>query len=1043
MRRVYRVLVRVVVGAVALVAAFVAVALLRLMDGPVNLDFLGLPTAHEFDTPGGKMRVSADHVHAEWGGLHYPMRVVFERLRVVEGDTEIAMAPSVALSFEPRGVVRGRLLPKSIVVERPTLDAHIDREGGMMKRIMATTEAGSEGGILALLIEQLMADANHKSLLGQLDTVEVEHARITLRDVRSGVAWLAPDARASLKRDAAGVIIAADARFSNGGEPIDIALSATYSRDRSRISAEAKIDGLKPYMLADLSPDAQILRGIDVALSGQLAIEADGDGAVRTVAIDITGGEGTVNLPGILAVAHRVRSVNAHASVDAGSHTSRIDHIDVDLGASKLLITGNGMKTEQGQIFSGRVELRAVPVDRLGDYWPISVASGGREWAIANVSGGSANLAAEFGLAAPGNDMSQIAVTRAAAFLDYRDMKIRYMPQMPEIEGVMGTARSEGSVLNFDIAAGTSVGLRVTGGTIGLSNLDGAAPGPQVATMRLPIAGPAPAVMALLARPKLGLPREALYDPKRVAGEVAIDLQLAFPLLNSLTVNEIDIKADAALTAFSLKNAIGNVDFTEAAGKVSYVASQLAVSGCGKLDGHPAEVSWREMFGPRVPFRQRYELKGTLPAAVMAKAGFPSPEPYLSGPVGVVLSYQVQSSGVGEVVGRLDLRAAKATLVPLGWSKLAGSEGQAAFTLKLAPGARMQSVDFDGRSNGLVAKGQLRFDSDGAVQQVALQQLAIGRSDLALDWKRVAGGVEIALRGPSLELDRVREVLRVRDEQAAKAPASAAAPTRTTLLLQLGNFLVQRGTLGSVNGRVVMNGDRISLTELGMSGGKGSSFQIAPAGTGRRLAIYVPDFGLLMRTAGWLDGIASGGNLDLQGRFEDASPPTTLDGMLKLGPYRLEQVTPRADVGNLNSTIAGLNRAGNALQQFNGLDAKFLKVGDRIDIKEARTSGQSIGLTAAGTMDLAAETARLRGVIVPGFAINNLLSNVPLLGPLLTGGKDGGVFAFSYRLDGRFDDLKPDVSMLSAITPGALRELLTSAPETMRSSPPTPAPERN
>lgn len=1033
-------LVRVVVGAVALAAAFVAVALLRLMDGPVNLDFLGLSTAREFDMAGGKVRVSADHIHAEWGGLRYPMRVVFGNLRVVEGDVEIAKAPSVALSFEPRGVVQGRLLPKSIVVERPTLNAEIDREGGMMKRIMATTDAGSQGGILELLIEQLMAEANHTSLLGQLDTVEVEHARITLRDARSGIAWLAPDARASLKRDAAGVIIAADARFSNGGEPVDIALSGTYARDRSRISAEAKIDGLKPHMLADLSPDAALLRGIDVTLSGQLAIEADGQGAVRSVVLDVTGGESTFSLPGILPVTHRVRSLNAHASVDAGSHTSRIDHIDVDLGATKLLITGNGMKTDQGQVFTGRAELRAVPVDRLGDYWPIAVASGGREWAIANLSGGLVNLAAEFGLAAPGNDMSQISVTRAAAFLDYRDMKIRYMPHMPEIEGVTGTARTEGAIMHFDIAVGSSVGLRVTGGTIGLSNLDGAGPGPQIATMRLPIAGPAPAVMALLARPKLGLPRDALYDPKRLAGEVAIDLQLAFPLLNSLTVNEIDIKADAALTAFSLKNAIGQVDFTDASGKVSYVASQLSVSGRGRLDGHPAEVTWREMFGPRVPFRQRYDLKGTLPAAVMVKAGFPSPEPYVSGPVGVVLSYQVQPNGTGELIGKLDLRGAKAVLAPLGWSKAGGAEGQVALNLKLAPGAKLVSADFDGRSNGLVAKGQLRFDSDSAVQQVALQQLAIGRTDVALDWKRVAGGVEIALRGPSLELDRVREAMRVRDEQAAKAPAGPAATTRTSVSIQLGELLVQRGTIGSINGRLVMSGDRINLAELGLGGGKGATFQIAPAGTGRRLAVYVPDFGLLLRTAGWLDGIGGGGNLDIQGRFEDGGGTTSLDGTVKLGPYRLEQVAPRADVGNMNSTIAGLNRAGNALQQFNGLDAKFLKVGDRIDIKEARTSGPSIGLTAAGTMDIAAETMRLRGVIVPGFAINNLLSNVPLLGPLLTGGKDGGVFAFSYRLDGRFDDLKPDVSMLSAITPGALRELFTAPPETMRDLPP---PARN
>src|SRR6185295_4314891 len=135
-----------------------------------------------------------------------------------------------------------------------------------------------------------------------------------------------------------GIIIAADAKFSNGGTPVDVALSGTIARDRSRISAEAKIDGLKPSMLAELSPDAVILRGIDIALSGRLAFEADGDGRVRSVDIDVTGGAGTINLPGILPVAHKVRSVSAHASVDADTHTARIANIDIDLGAAKIFI---------------------------------------------------------------------------------------------------------------------------------------------------------------------------------------------------------------------------------------------------------------------------------------------------------------------------------------------------------------------------------------------------------------------------------------------------------------------------------------------------------------------------------------------------------------------------------------------------------------------------------------------------------------------------------------------------------------------------------
>ena len=83
----------------------------------------------------------------------------------------------------------------------------------------------------------------------------------------------------------------------------------------------------------------------------------------------------------------------------------------------------------------------------------------------------------------------------------------------------------------------------------------------------------------------------------------------------------------------------------------------------------------------------------------------------------------------------------------------------------------------------------------------------------------------------------------------------------------------------------------------------------------------------------------------------------------------------------------------------------------------------------------------MRGVVVPAFALNNLLSNVPLLGPLLTGGKDGGLFAISYSLEGPFDDLKSNVSMMSAVTPGVLREIFNAPPDS--SVPPPPTPETN
>ena len=1036
-KRTYRVCARVVLGATLVLAALLVVAALRLMAGPVDLDFMKGRLIAAADVPGNDIKPDVDRISLEWGGLGRPMRLVFTGLRFLNADDQvIATAPIVALTFDPRSVFQGLLLPTSITMEKPTIEADIDREGGMLRRVLADTTSRSQGEAVGILIDQLLAEPNYKSLIGQLDTIRIEQAKVTLRDIKTGLTWVAPSARAQLKRDQAGVIISASARFQGNGEPFDVWLDGIYSRDRSRISIEANVDGLKPSIFADLSPDAALLRGIDIALAGRVRIEAGGQGDVRSVALEVTGGNGRVTLPGVLAAAHPVKSVNARATIDAVTHTAKIERVALDFGAAKVMVTGDGARTPAGQTFSGRADITHIPVDRLADYWPLQFAVGGRQWALANLSKGEIDVAAEFALSAPGDDMAELKVDRMVGLIDYRGMTVRYMPHMPELQGVSGKARYEGGRLHFDVASGAAVGLTVKDATIDLMGLTG--PPPHNAAIRMPITGRAPDVIRFLARPKLGLPREVLYDYRRVGGDATIDLALSFPLINALTVAELDLKADATVTHFSLQDALGELDLSDATARLKYAGSELQVNGSGKLDGHAVEIGWRELFGAKVPFRRRYDLKGIVPAALIGKAGFPSVEPYLTGPLGTTLSYQVATNGTGEVVGRFDLKGATVDARPLDWKKEPGSEAQALATLKLAAGGKLSTIDFEGRGNGLVGKGQARFAGDNALQQISLTQLKVGRTDLAIDWKRGPTGVEVSLRSPLLEMPRVRHALKTRDEIAAKDPSGAAGAgrARTRLNLQLQQVTTERGTLGSVNGWLELAGERMAAADLSVGGGKGSTLRVTPAGTGRNLSLIVADFGTLLHDAGWLDGMVNG-TLQIEGQYNDAAADSPFAGLLKMGPYRLQKVEPRFGVGSLNSTIIGLNRAGNALQQFDGLRADLSKTGDRVHVKNGRTNGQSIGLTTQGFVDLGNDTAKLGGIVVPAFALNNLLSNVPLLGPLLTGGKDGGVFAIAYQLYGPLDDLKTNINMMSAMTPGALRDLFNSPPDPHWQPPPS------
>ena len=257
----------------------------------------------------------------------------------------------------------------------------------------------------------------------------------------------------------------------------------------------------------------------------------------------------------------------------------------------------------------------------------------------------------------------------------------------------------------------------------------------------MPIAGSAADVVRFLARPKLGLSKDMLYDSRRVGGEVAVDLSIGFPLLNALTVAELDIKAEATLSKFSLRGAIGDVDLSDTSAQVKFGGSELTVSGTGSSKAIPIEISWRSHFGAKVPFRQRYDVKGNLPLALIAKAGLPSPEPWIKGPITTTLSYQVATNGASEVVGRFEIRGRRpAPAARLGEG--AGDRRSGQMTARLASGARFRRSITTYGATALQSVGQVRFGGDSSVQHVVVQQFRIGRTDIAGEWRRAPGGVK-------------------------------------------------------------------------------------------------------------------------------------------------------------------------------------------------------------------------------------------------------------------------------------------------------------
>jgi len=97
--------------------------------------------------------------------------------------------------------------------------------------------------------------------------------------------------------------------------------------------------------------------------------------------------------------------------------------------------------------------------------------------------------------------------------------------------------------------------------------------------------------------------------------------------------------------------------------------------------------------------------------------------------------------------------------------------------------------------------------------------------------------------------------------------------------------------------------------------------------------------------------------------------------------------------------------------------------GDELRFKNLRTSGGSLGLTAAGTINTATNQINMEGTVVPFSSANRVLGAIPIFGSLLTGGEGGGLFAATYSERGNIQNPDFSVNPLSVLAPGFLRNI--------------------
>jgi hypothetical protein len=1067
---------------VAIAVIAVGVAVWRFAQGPVLLDFLTDPLERELSALHDQVEVRLGSTVLAWEGWPetFALRVRDVALLTPEGAS-IAEIPAIDLRLSVSALVHGTVAPTRITTRGATLSVVRDKEqfrfGGISPAPEGETaaESGTEAAptrdvsrLLPAILAELMASPDPSRPLAYLEEVRIAEAAVTVDDRRLDMQWRAPGAEVVLQKSARGLAGHAALDLALGDERIRTTTAVSYIREDDAFGIASAFADISPAVLAREIPFLSAARGLKLALSGHALARVGLNGEVRSASTVVRAGEGTVAWPKILPGATPVREGRLSLDFDRAAQRLRARSLRVAFGTPaapgpEITAAATAVRNaENGNVdIDGQTTIRDVDANELRTYWPPSLPQRGnaREWVTANIRDGNVGRAeARFALTFPEGDPDRVRLRDFGGRMRYTGLSVRYLPELPPVRAVGGTATFDETALRMAVTTGRLHDVNVTGGQVDVTGLHLK---DQFIAIDVNTDGPLRDSLRPLAHPRLDLLSELGIVPEQTSGRAIVKTSFNFPLLKDLTLDELEVQTQAELRDIAIRKLAFGKDVAARTLDLQVNKHGMTVAGSAQLAGVPVNMTWREMFAETAAFRR--EVKARVPnldTAGRRRLGMDL-APFVAGPLSLALTWRELEGGESRLMGAANLKDSRLNLSFLDWAKPPGEPGQARFDLAVA-GERPRRLDhLDLTAGGqsvpaLAAEGQARFDPEtGTLQRLTFSEASLGGTRLndvtAIHaepaWQiRVGGGhVDAAPYLTGFGLSGGKTAPKPESTGTAIPDKSKGPP----LLIETGRLdYVQLGPerrLNDVRLRLRRTAEgrwpdiraratvppRFLREEERAENSEGVPLVIdwGPREDGRRrLEATAANLGATLRAFDLLHSL-TGGQLDIRGLSRDAAPGSPIEAKVKLRDFKVRKAPLLArllSVALLTGIQDVLEGDGIGFQRLKG---EIVFDDRRLETDLLHAYGPAIGLTAKGSVDLDRNLADLDGVLVPAALVNRILGAIPLVGKLITGGEGEGLIAMTYAVDGPLSDPEIRVNPLTVLAPGFLRGLFGPASE--------------
>jgi hypothetical protein len=711
-----------------------------------------------------------------------------------------------------------------------------------------------------------------------------------------------------------------------------------------------------------------------------------------------------------------------------GSHLS-LDRLSLK-GAnfSALVKASYGSSADDG--FRVAVEAKEIDVRKALRLWPDAVAAPVKRFLVDNLRAGSVDDL-RIAVAMSARELTDALASRpvpdkavAVGFV-IRDAELAVADGLPPVSQAFVEGRVTGATATVRAPRGRvqmpdGRALAFSEGSFAMSDFWARN---SVAQIGFRLQGGADALGSLLRMPGAHAIAALDLDPAGMKGRADLRVSLPLPIRDIPDFADLPLAISGTVNDLAIEKVFGQEKLEGSNLTFALNAGALNLRGDGRLGGTPVVLEARQSRG--VPGELAVLL--TLDEAARARRGL-SLSPQLTGPVGVRIAIPLTRSGAGP---RVEIDLAKAgvdNLIP-GWTKPAGKPGRLTFILD--PDAATEIRDFSVDSGVVQMRGSASLSSEGSLEKAEISTLKLSPGDdMRAQVERAGGVYRATLRGTVLDARPFIKSLTAAPQSGSPGGGGREqrGEQRDVDLDVAANIITGFNDETLTNGSLKLATRGRDLRQLQLTG-RLRAAQVSAQLTKRErtpvVLLQTEDAGATLRFVDLYRRMVGGRLL-----FEVSVGDAPQYGNVSIDGFALRNEPALRRIISQQPAAGTMEERGNAVAtinpndvQFAKLEADFMRSANRLEFRDAVMWGMNVGFTLGGWIDYGRDKTDISGTFIPAFGLNNVFSQVPLVGPILGGSRNEGLLAINFRVSGPASSPTLTVNPLSLVAPGFLRKL--------------------